>query len=336
MYDAIDERNTTIATLRASRDPAERDQVKGPADRRRRPPCTASTPPCARPSTTRCAATAIIDTNPALLVELPDGPTDPSPPSGPTNASDTWRDTGKIPSPVMVWTPEHTGQFLDHTHDADDRLYALYHLIAFTGLRRGEACGLHWDRRRPRRRHHSPSAGNSSNTAGPPPSTPPKPTTAKPPSPSTPTPSPSCAPTAPGNAANASPPAPPGPTTGLVFTTPPASRLHPADVTDHFHHLATPSRTTTHPPPRPPPRRRHHGPRRRRPHESHLQDSSATPAHTSPPSSTATSYPNSPTPPPKQPHRSSRDAVPRQRRRNPRAVWPYWQRWPALSVSVSR
>lgn len=46
------------------------------------------------------------------------------------------------PSPVMVWTPAQLGVFLDHA--VGDRLYALYHLIAFVGLRRGEACGLRW------------------------------------------------------------------------------------------------------------------------------------------------------------------------------------------------
>lgn len=51
-----------------------------------------------------------------------------------------WLKTGDKPSPVMVWTPEQAGQFLDFL--ADDRLYALYHLITFRGLRRGEACGL--------------------------------------------------------------------------------------------------------------------------------------------------------------------------------------------------
>ncbi|MEU6089080.1 site-specific integrase [Streptomyces sp. NPDC047085] len=53
-----------------------------------------------------------------------------------------WKRTGEKPSPVMVWTPEHTGLFLDHI--AEDRLYALFHLIAFRGLRRGEACGQKW------------------------------------------------------------------------------------------------------------------------------------------------------------------------------------------------
>ncbi len=53
-----------------------------------------------------------------------------------------WRDTGQKPSRVMVWTPQQTGQFLDYA--ADDPLYPLFHLIAFRGLRRGEACGLPW------------------------------------------------------------------------------------------------------------------------------------------------------------------------------------------------
>ncbi|TYB40816.1 tyrosine-type recombinase/integrase [Actinomadura chibensis] len=46
------------------------------------------------------------------------------------------------PSKVMVWTPALTKRFLDRA--CHHRLYALYHLIAFRGLRRGEACGLRW------------------------------------------------------------------------------------------------------------------------------------------------------------------------------------------------
>jgi integrase len=46
------------------------------------------------------------------------------------------------PSMVMVWTPEQTGQFLDHA--MGDRLYPQFHLVAHRGLRRGEACGLRW------------------------------------------------------------------------------------------------------------------------------------------------------------------------------------------------
>jgi hypothetical protein len=50
--------------------------------------------------------------------------------------------TGKVPGPVMVWTPKRTGAFLDFI--ADERLYALYHLTAFRGLRRAEDVGLAW------------------------------------------------------------------------------------------------------------------------------------------------------------------------------------------------
>ncbi|NKV31148.1 tyrosine-type recombinase/integrase [Rhodococcus hoagii] len=47
------------------------------------------------------------------------------------------------PSGVMVWSPMHLGQFLDHT--ADHRLYALFFLLGTRGLRRGEVCALQWD-----------------------------------------------------------------------------------------------------------------------------------------------------------------------------------------------
>jgi hypothetical protein len=46
------------------------------------------------------------------------------------------------PGKVMVWTPEQTGAFLDAV--ADHRLYPLFHLMVFRGLRRGEVAGLPW------------------------------------------------------------------------------------------------------------------------------------------------------------------------------------------------
>ena len=48
------------------------------------------------------------------------------------------------PPPVRVWSPEQVGRFLDHCADTEDRLVALYHLVALRGLRRGEAVGLRW------------------------------------------------------------------------------------------------------------------------------------------------------------------------------------------------
>ncbi|GGZ73561.1 tyrosine recombinase XerC [Streptomyces echinoruber] len=53
-----------------------------------------------------------------------------------------WRRTGERPSPVMVWTPEQLGQFLDEAESS--RLYSFFQLIAFRGLRRGEGVGLAW------------------------------------------------------------------------------------------------------------------------------------------------------------------------------------------------
>jgi len=52
-----------------------------------------------------------------------------------------WRATGERPG-VAVWTAAQTACFL--TASASHRLYALYHLIALRGLRRGEAAGLRW------------------------------------------------------------------------------------------------------------------------------------------------------------------------------------------------
>ncbi|WP_329177861.1 site-specific integrase [Streptomyces sp. NBC_01477] len=53
-----------------------------------------------------------------------------------------WRETGEVPSPVMVWPPALLGQFLDAA--VDDRLYAFFHLMTHHGLRRGEAVGQDW------------------------------------------------------------------------------------------------------------------------------------------------------------------------------------------------
>jgi len=72
-----------------------------------------------------------------------------------------WQETGEIPAPVMVWTREHCGAFLDsleasdHPKRAAERLYALFHVAAYCGLRRSELAGLSWaDLDLPRRRLH--------------------------------------------------------------------------------------------------------------------------------------------------------------------------------------
>ena len=58
---------------------------------------------------------------------------------GPPERVTLWRQSGVVPYPVMVWTGDQTGEFLDSS--VNRLLYPLFHLIAYTGLRRGEACG---------------------------------------------------------------------------------------------------------------------------------------------------------------------------------------------------
>jgi len=54
-----------------------------------------------------------------------------------------WEKEGTIPGEVMVWTPEQTRTFLEHSRKYV-WLHPLFHLIAVKGLRRGEAVGLPW------------------------------------------------------------------------------------------------------------------------------------------------------------------------------------------------
>ena len=54
-----------------------------------------------------------------------------------------WQSLDHRPGPSMVWRLDHLGAFLDHV--AGDRLYPLWHLAAYRGLRRGEIAGLRWE-----------------------------------------------------------------------------------------------------------------------------------------------------------------------------------------------
>ncbi len=177
MFDAIDAENERLAIVRATGTAAEQEAVRG------RNHIGVATQHRIR-ATLRSALTSAIKQsngqlimfNPAAYVELPSGKrpkalvwTDERVAAWRANrarrqaaalaltealrgedqaAIALWRrevaqlDAAERPSPVMVWTAEQTGEFLDAV--TDERLYPLYHLVAFRGLRRGEVCGVRW------------------------------------------------------------------------------------------------------------------------------------------------------------------------------------------------
>ncbi|MFI1830594.1 tyrosine-type recombinase/integrase [Streptomyces sp. NPDC020412] len=77
----------------------------------------------------------------AQLVELPTA-TRPKPLVWTRERIEHWKRTGEKPGPVMVWTPQLTGQFLDFVKG--DWLYELWHTFIFNGPRRGEMAALPW------------------------------------------------------------------------------------------------------------------------------------------------------------------------------------------------
>jgi site-specific recombinase XerD/predicted RNA-binding Zn-ribbon protein involved in translation (DUF1610 family) len=60
----------------------------------------------------------------------------------PLDAADPPRKQGDGSREMQTWSAEQLKAFLESV--ADDRLSALWHTIAFTGMRRGEAIGLRW------------------------------------------------------------------------------------------------------------------------------------------------------------------------------------------------
>jgi integrase len=61
----------------------------------------------------------------------------------PVDGADPPKASAEHPDRLAVWTAEQLSAFLGHV--SDDRLYALWRLLAMTGMRRGEALGLGWD-----------------------------------------------------------------------------------------------------------------------------------------------------------------------------------------------
>ena len=62
--------------------------------------------------------------------------------ANPVDAADPPKTSAEHSDKLPVWTAEQLSAFLAYV--ADDRLYALWRLLAMTGMRRGEALGLQW------------------------------------------------------------------------------------------------------------------------------------------------------------------------------------------------
>jgi integrase len=82
----------------------------------------------------------LIAGNPARHVELPANPR-PRPVVWTPARVAAWQATGARPR-IAVWGPAMLAEFLDAVRD--DRLFALWWLLALRGLRRGEAAALRW------------------------------------------------------------------------------------------------------------------------------------------------------------------------------------------------
>jgi len=82
----------------------------------------------------------LITVNPGRFPELPRAPR-PRPQVWTPALTERWHTEGWRPA-VGVWTAAQTAQFLRQVRG--HRLYALFHLVALRGLRRGEAAGLRW------------------------------------------------------------------------------------------------------------------------------------------------------------------------------------------------
>jgi hypothetical protein len=136
MITALHHRNTDIRECRASPNAHTRDSVRG--QRLLGPATLRRIHACLRKALNDAIGHELITTNPALHVELSSGGR-PWPMLWTEDRVADWRATGCLPSPVMVWTPEQTGRFLDHA--MGDRLYPLFHVLALRGLRRGEVIG---------------------------------------------------------------------------------------------------------------------------------------------------------------------------------------------------
>lgn len=166
MFAAIDDQNEVIAAENAARReqearcrlsrpgaPKAKDRARLAEERAKlaaMPPYRRITGKASQQAIRRTLRTALnaaiaqqlIVFNPAAHVEL-EAARRPKPLLWTPERVERWRATGEKPGPVMVWTPAQLGRFLDEAEG--ERLYSLFHVIGFRGLRRGEAVGQGWE-----------------------------------------------------------------------------------------------------------------------------------------------------------------------------------------------
>ncbi|MFV2199100.1 site-specific integrase [Nocardiopsis sp. LOL_012] len=92
---------------------------------------------------TRACKTGLIAHNPAWNAGLPKMVEEPALVWTEPRVTH-WRETGRKPATVMVWTPEQCGQFLDYLQETRDRQYALFQLAMTRGPRCNELTNLLW------------------------------------------------------------------------------------------------------------------------------------------------------------------------------------------------
>ncbi|MEU8408006.1 tyrosine-type recombinase/integrase [Micromonospora sp. NPDC048842] len=139
MLAAIERGNDDIRAAKISPDPAVRRSVAGvrptgPTTRQRIRACLR------KAINDALADELIVGSNPAALVKTPGDR--PQPIVWEDERVQRWKDTGKVPGPVMVWTDNQVVDFLDHAAQHAPDLHPMWHYMAYRGPRRGEACGL--------------------------------------------------------------------------------------------------------------------------------------------------------------------------------------------------
>ncbi|MEW2426529.1 tyrosine-type recombinase/integrase [Micromonospora sp. NPDC047644] len=139
MLAAIERRNDDIRAAKTSPDPAVRRSAAGvrptgPTTRQRIRACLR------KAINDALADELIVGSNPAALVKTPGDR--PLPIVWEDERVQRWKDTGKVPGPVMVWTDNQVVDFLDDAAQHAPDLHPMWHYMAYRGPRRGEACGL--------------------------------------------------------------------------------------------------------------------------------------------------------------------------------------------------